>query len=31
MRDGYAWTTMRVVGPVKTPKEDLSSRLVAAA
>jgi hypothetical protein len=31
MRDGYAWTTMRIVGPVKSPREDLSSRLVAAA
>jgi hypothetical protein len=31
MRDGYAWTTMRVVGPVSGPREDLSSRLVAAA
>jgi len=31
MRDGYAWTTMRVNGPVRTPREDLSSRLVAAA
>ena len=31
MHDGYAWTTMRITGPVKGPKEDLSSRLVAAA
>jgi hypothetical protein len=30
-RDGYAWTTMRITGPVDGPKEDLSSRLVAAA
>ena len=31
MRDGYAWTRMRIVGPVKSPREDLSSRLAAAA
>jgi len=31
LRDGYAWTTMRVIGPVKNPGEDLSGRLVAAA
>lgn len=30
-RDGYAWTTMRVSGPTSAVKEDLSSRLVAAA
>ena len=31
MHDGYAWTQMHIVGPVKSPREDLSSRLVAAA
>ncbi|MEQ1850253.1 MAG: hypothetical protein ABMA01_01550 [Chthoniobacteraceae bacterium] len=31
MRDGYAWTNLRISGPVKTPREDLSSRLAAAA
>jgi hypothetical protein len=31
MRDGYAWTTLRITGPVETPREDLSSRLAAAA
>ena len=30
-RDGYAWTKMRVTGPTSAVKEDLSSRLVAAA
>ena len=30
-RDGYAWTTMRVTGPTSAVKEDLTSRLVAAA
>lgn len=30
-RDGYAWTPMRLTGPVEAPKEDLSERLVAAA
>ncbi len=30
-RDGYAWTTMRVTGPTSAVKEDLSSRLAAAA
>ncbi len=30
-RDGYAWTKMRVAGPVRSPGEDLSSRLYAAA
>lgn len=28
---GYAWTTMRLTGAASSPKEDLSSRLVAAA
>ena len=31
VRDGYAWATMRVVGPVHSPREDLSARLYAAA
>jgi hypothetical protein len=31
MRDGYAWTNLRVAGPVRSPREDLSSRLAAAA
>ena len=31
MRDGYAWTTLRITGPVTSPKEDLSPRLIAAA
>ncbi len=31
VRDGYAWTTMRVIGPVRSPREDLSARLFAAA
>jgi hypothetical protein len=30
-RDGYVWTSMRLTGPVDSPNEDLSSRLVAAA
>ena len=30
-RDGYAWTSLRITGPVKTPREDLSARLYAAA
>ena len=30
-RDGYVWTPMRVTGPTTALKEDLSSRLVAAA
>jgi hypothetical protein len=30
-RDGYAWTTMRVTGPLNAIKEDLTPRLVAAA
>jgi hypothetical protein len=30
-RDGYLWTTMRLTGPVESPSEDLTSRLVAAA
>jgi len=30
-RDGYAWTTMRIAGPVRSPREDLSARLYAAA
>jgi hypothetical protein len=29
--DGYAWTTMQVSGPADSPREDLSSRLLAAA
>ena len=29
--DGYAWTTMRVTGPVDHPKEDLTGRLAASA
>ena len=31
VRDGYAWATMHITGPVKSPKEDLSGRLFAAA
>jgi hypothetical protein len=31
IRDGYAWTTMRIAGPVRSPREDLSARLYAAA
>ncbi len=30
-RDGYAWATMHISGPVKSPREDLSGRLFAAA
>jgi hypothetical protein len=30
-RDGYAWATMHIAGPVRSPREDLSSRLYAAA
>ena len=29
--DGYAWTPLRITGPVKSPREDLSARLYAAA
>ena len=29
--DGYAWTTMRVSGPVDHPREDLTGRLAAGA
>lgn len=29
--DGYAWTPMRLTGPAKHPKEDLSQRLILAA
>ena len=29
--DGYAWTTMRVTGPVNHPREDLTGRLAAGA
>ena len=29
-RDGYAWTPLRITGPVRTPREDLSARLYAA-
>jgi len=31
MHDGYAWTHMHIAGPVRSPREDLSSRLAAAA
>ena len=31
VRDGYAWATMHITGPVRSPKEDLSARLYAAA
>ena len=31
MRAGYAWTTLRIKGPYRSPGEDLTSRLVAAA
>lgn len=31
IRDGYAWTTMHIAGPVRSPREDLSARLYAAA
>jgi len=30
-RDGYLWTSMRLTGPVESPTEDLTPRLVAAA
>ena len=30
-RDGYFWTTITIRGPIKSPKEDLKERLVAAA
>lgn len=30
-RDGYLWTTLRLTGPVGSPREDLSARLIAAA
>jgi hypothetical protein len=30
-RDGYAWTKMRITGPTSAVKEDLTSRLIAAA
>jgi len=30
-RDGYLWTPMRLTGPVESPTEDLTPRLVAAA
>ena len=30
-RDGYAWTTMRVTGPVDHPREDLTGRLATSA
>lgn len=30
-REGWLWTTMKVTGPVKAPREDLSSRLAVAA
>ncbi len=29
--DGYFWTTMKISGPLKHPREDLKQRLVAAA
>jgi hypothetical protein len=31
IRDGYAWTTMHIAGPVRSPREDLSARLYNAA
>ncbi len=31
VRDGYAWATMHISGPVRSPREDLSGRLFAAA
>ena len=31
IRDGYAWTTLHIAGPVRSPREDLSARLYAAA
>ncbi len=30
-RDGYFWTSMKLSGPLKHPREDLKERLVAAA
>jgi hypothetical protein len=30
-REGYLWTSMRLTGPVDSPTEDLTPRLVAAA
>ena len=30
-RDGYAWTPLRITGPVRSPSEDLSKRLYEAA
>ena len=30
-RDGYAWTPLRITGPYRSPREDLSARLYAAA
>lgn len=30
-RDGYFWTTMKLSGPLKHPREDLKERLVTAA
>lgn len=30
-RDGYFWTSMKLSGPLKHPREDLKQRLVAAA
>ncbi len=30
-RDGYAWTPLRITGPYRSPREDLSGRLYAAA
>lgn len=30
-RDGYAWTTMHLTGPVNNPHEDLSGRLATSA
>ena len=30
-RDGYAWTPLRITGPVRSPREDLSERLLTAA
>lgn len=30
-RDGFLWTSMRLTGPIASPQEDLSGRLIAAA
>ena len=30
-RDGYAWTTMHLTGPVNNPHEDLTGRLATSA